>query len=64
VEKIELLSNPDFESKMNFKAISPIIVRTKEEIDGDLKTRDLIPSNPKFFESLEKNLVKKYNRKR
>ena len=61
VEKIELLSVPKFEKKMKAKTISPIIVRTKREIDGKLKIWDLNPSEPSFFLNLEKNLVKKYN---
>jgi len=62
VEKIELLPTPKFENKMKFKTISPIIVRTKKEIDGNLKTWDLNPSDPSFYINLEKNFVKKYNK--
>ncbi|MDR2966964.1 MAG: CRISPR-associated endoribonuclease Cas6 [Methanobacteriaceae archaeon] len=62
VEKIELLPIPKFENEMKFKTISPIIIRTKKEIDGDLKTWDLNPSDPSFYINLEKNLVKKYNK--
>ncbi|MCL2156409.1 MAG: CRISPR-associated endoribonuclease Cas6 [Methanobrevibacter sp.] len=61
VEKIELLPTPQFETIMKFKTLSPIIVRTKKEIDGKLKPWDLDPSDPKFFSNIEKNLVKKYN---
>jgi CRISPR-associated endoribonuclease Cas6 len=46
---------------MAFKTISPIIARTKKEINGELKTRELTPTDQKFYENLEKNLVRKYN---
>ena len=62
VEKIELLPPPKFESEIKFKTISPIIVRTKKEIDEKLKTWDLNPSDTMFFSNIEKNLVKKYNK--
>ena len=62
VEKIEVLPTLNFENKMKFKSISPIIVRTKKEIDGKLKTWDLNPSDLSFYRNLEKNLVRKYNK--
>ncbi|MDR2624594.1 MAG: CRISPR-associated endoribonuclease Cas6 [Methanobrevibacter sp.] len=61
VEKIELLKDPEFKSSMTFKTISPIITRTKKEIYGELKTRELTPADQQFYENLEKNLVRKYN---
>ncbi|GAA5819258.1 MAG: CRISPR-associated endoribonuclease Cas6 [Methanobrevibacter sp. CfCl-M3] len=61
VEKIKLLPEPEFKNPMNVKTISPIIVRTKKEIDGKLKIWDLTPADQQFYENLEKNLVKKYN---
>lgn len=59
IQKIEALKTPEFSSKSEFKTLAPIIVRTKEEIDGELKIWDLAPSD-KFFKSLENNLIKKY----
>ena len=61
VEKIELLGEVEIKNHMNVKTISPIIVRTKKEIDGKLKNWDLAPSEERFYNSLENNLVKKYN---
>ncbi|MDO5851596.1 MAG: CRISPR-associated endoribonuclease Cas6 [Methanobacteriaceae archaeon] len=60
VEKIELIPEIKINNKMKFNTISPIIVRTKKEINGKLKIWDLSPS-PDFFKGLEKNLVKKFN---
>ena len=59
IQKIESLKTPEFSSKSEFKTLAPIIVRTKKEIDGELKIWDLAPSD-KFFKSLENNLIKKY----
>lgn len=59
IQKIEALKTPEFSSKSEFKTLAPIIVRTKKEINGELKIWDLAPSD-KFFKSLENNLIKKY----
>lgn len=59
VQKVELLPVPDFSDKINVKTLSPIIVRTKKEIDGNLKVWDLAPGD-QFFRNLEKNLINKY----
>ena len=42
------------------KTISPICLRTQEEVDGHLKVRDLLPNHSKFYENLKLNLKKKY----
>ena len=59
VQKVELLPVPDFADKINVKTLSPIIVRTKKEIKGNLKVWDLAPGD-QFFRNLEKNLINKY----
>lgn len=59
IQKIEALKTPEFSSKSEFKTLAPIIVRTKKEINSELKIWDLAPSD-KFFKSLENNLIKKY----
>lgn len=61
VEKIELLPEVEIENHMSVKTISPVIVRTKKEVDGKLKTWDLTPADQKFYTGLENNLIKKYN---
>lgn len=60
VEQIELLKKPEFKSKMKFKTMSPISASIKREIDGKLKIWDLGPGDERFYESVQKNLVKKY----
>jgi CRISPR-associated endoribonuclease Cas6 len=61
VEKVELMPTPKFDNKLNIKTLSPIIVRTKKEVEGKLKSWDLSPGDPLFYNNLEKNLIKKYN---
>ena len=60
VQKIELLPVPDFEEKVNVNTLSPIIVRTKKEVDGKLKIWDLNPGDEQFYRNLENNLINKY----
>jgi CRISPR-associated endoribonuclease Cas6 len=60
VEKVELLKTPEIKDKINVKTLSPIIARTKKEIDGKLKVWDLNPGDQLFFTNLKKNLIKKY----
>lgn len=59
IEKIEALKNPDFKNKSKFKTISPIIIRSKKNINGKEKIWDL-PPNDNFFKAIENNLIKKY----
>ena len=60
VQKIELLPVPDFEEKVNVNTLSPIIVRTKKEVDGKLKIWDLNPGDGQFYRNLENNLINKF----
>ena len=60
VQKVELLAVPNFEEKVKVKTLSPVIVRTKKEVDGELKTWDLPPSKEQFYTNLENNLISKY----
>lgn len=59
VEKIELIKDPEIKGKMEFKSLSPIIVKIKKNVDGNLKQWDLAPGE-RFYKALEKNLIKKY----
>lgn len=61
IEKIELLKMPEIGEEIKVKTLSPIIVRTKKEVEGKLKIWDLSPADPLFFKNLENNLIKKYN---
>jgi CRISPR-associated endoribonuclease Cas6 len=60
VDAVELLMMPEFNGKATFSTVSPIIVRTAEEENGKLRIIDLYPTNPKFYENLKNNLIKKY----
>lgn len=56
---VELIKTPIFNDKERFNTISPIIIRSKREVDGKLRIWDLPPSD-EFFKKIENNLVKKY----
>jgi len=60
VETVEVLPQPQFNGTTIFSTLSPIIVKTAEEENGNLQTIDLYPTNPKFYENLKSNLIKKY----
>ncbi len=63
VEKVELLPSPEFTDKVNVETLSPVIARTKKEVDGELKTWDLAPSEEQFYRSLENNLIEETDKK-
>ena len=56
---VELIKTPDFSDKVRFNTLSPIIIRSKREIDGKIRIWDLPPSDD-FFKGIENNLIKKY----
>jgi len=59
--EIKINEMPDsFSNKMTFKTLSPVYLKTKEEVDGKLKTKDLLPTHSKFFPNLKQNLINKY----
>jgi len=62
VDTVEVLSQPQFNGAAVFSTLSPIIVRTAEEENGHLRVIDLYPTNPKFYENLQSNLIKKYEK--
>lgn len=59
VMNVKMLKTPDFDNKATFNTISPIIIRSKREINGKIKIWDLPPSDD-FFRGIESNLIKKY----
>lgn len=61
IQKVELLPVPEFKEKIKVKTLSPIITRTKKEVDGEMKIWDLAPGNH-FFKNLENNLINKYKK--
>ena len=56
---VELIKTPNFDDKVRLNTLSPIIIRSKREIDGKIKIWDLPPSDD-FFKGIENNLTKKY----
>lgn len=61
VEKLEVLSLPEFREEMKFRVLSPIVVSTGEkEEEGAFKKKYLSPFETRFYEVLEENLRRKY----
>ena len=58
---IVMVKDPEFSNKMKFKTMSPIVVNSHKEINGELKSWDLAPTDENFFPFIERNLIKKYN---
>ncbi len=59
VSHIQEIQIENMTTDENIKTISPVITRTKREVDGKLKIWDLSPGDH-FFKNLENNLIKKY----
>ncbi|MFW6142499.1 MAG: CRISPR-associated endoribonuclease Cas6 [Candidatus Saliniplasma sp.] len=60
VKSIEILDSIHVPEKCTMKTLSPIYVKTKRKIDGELKEWDLYAEDGKFYENLHKNLVNRY----
>lgn len=61
VESVKVEPTFEKEEDMQYHALSPICVRSKRVIDGELKQYDLNPSEPQFFNQICELVVKKYN---
>ena len=59
VSEIKVMREKEMDRREKFITLSPINVTTVEE-NGRKRIVDLYPSNPKFYENLRKNLIKKY----
>lgn len=64
VENVETLPEVTFENELKFKCLSPIVVTTKKEINGELKLHfvEYTTSEEKkqFSDNIHKNLLYKY----
>ncbi len=61
LESASVLERPTFSNgKAIFKTLTPIVTSTKREIDGKLKTWDLMPQDMQFYNNIRNNLVEKY----
>jgi len=60
VSEVKVEKERKIGSKEKFITMSPIHVSTAEENGGKRRKIDLYPDNPRFYEILRKNLVKKY----
>ena len=62
VDKIEFIECPNFsqDSIFTFKTLSPILIRSTKEINGQYRQIDLSPYDDLFLARLEDNLKSKY----
>lgn len=61
LESVELLKDLEINDSISFRAISPICITTKINVEEKLKIWDLSPTDLKFYKNLERNLIKKYS---
>jgi CRISPR-associated endoribonuclease Cas6 len=59
VSEIKVIKEKEIGNKERFITLSPINITTVED-NGGKRIVDLYPDNPKFYENLRNNLVKKY----
>lgn len=59
-EKVEILKPFFINTKYTFRTMSPIYVKTVREVKNAKREVDLYPNEPKFYERLHLNLLKKY----
>ncbi len=60
LSSIEVLKEKEIKGNETFATLSPISVTTAKKENGGLKIVDLYPDEPKFYENLRNNLIKKY----
>lgn len=60
VSEVRVMEEREIGEKGKFVTLSPVNVTTAEHNNGRAKIIDLYPDNPRFYENLRKNLVKKY----
>ncbi len=60
VKSVEILDEKQIPEKCVMKTLSPIYVKTKRKIDGELKEWDLHPTDGKFYDNLHQNLLDRY----
>jgi CRISPR-associated endoribonuclease Cas6 len=60
VESLEVMASPQLGNKEVLRTLSPILVRTLREEDGEKKEWELYPSDGKFYDNLHRNLVERY----
>jgi len=61
VKHMEEITLDNINNTENIKTISPVISRTKKEVNGKLRVWDLAPGDH-FYKNLENNLIKKYEK--
>ncbi|MEW6748619.1 MAG: CRISPR-associated endoribonuclease Cas6 [Candidatus Micrarchaeota archaeon] len=61
LESANVIDSPDFSSgKSILRTMTPLIASTKREIEGRLRTWDLMPEDAQFYNNIRNNLVRKF----
>lgn len=60
MERAEILKDPDIKSNCTFRTLSPVYVKTIRGEGNYRKEVDLYPNEPKFYEILHMNLLRKF----
>jgi len=60
LEEVKVLREPEIKDRETFSTLSPISVTTIKIEDGHKRIIDLYPNEPKFYQNIQRNLIKKY----
>ncbi len=60
VRNVYLKDKSSFDYETEFLTLSPIVVTTGKEVDGEIKPRTVYIHEDKFIENIKNNLIKKY----
>lgn len=60
ISDVSVLKPPQYSRQMSFKALSPIVVTTCENIDGEMKPRTVKIEDSRFVENIKNNVLRKY----
>ena len=60
VSEIRVMEEKEVGEKEKFVTLSPVNVTTAEHSNGKNRIIDLYPDNPRFYENIRRNLIKKY----
>jgi len=60
IEEVEAVPYPEFQPVSRFRCLSPIVVATKRDVNGEPKIYYYRPSDAELSEAIRQNLIQKY----
>ena len=60
IRDVSILRTPKFRPEMRFRCLSPIVMSTVREYEGQLRTHYCLPGDPDLSELIRQNLIRKY----